>query len=279
MASPCEILIRSLNHELCNKIAQLAVSEIQRIEAKFSRYQQGNLVDRMNHSHGNAVAIDQETFNWLEYAKSLYQLSDGLFDITSGILRTIWQFTADSVPPSQADILRTLQSIGFDKLRYDTKYFYLPEGMQIDFGGIGKEYAVDHISNLIAPLCAKTKASYLVNLGGDLSAVKLKPNAPPWIIGLESVNADNKTASTIKITQGAVATSGNSKRFFDYKGKRYGHLLNPKTGYPIADAPQSVTAFAEQCVIAGTLSSLAMLKGADAEQFLIEQGVDHICIW
>lgn len=279
MASPCEILIRSLNQSLCDEIAQLAFAETQRIEAKFSRYRQGNLVDKMNHSHGNAVAIDQETFNWLEYANNLYQLSNGLFDITSGVLRTIWQFTSDAVPPSQADISKTLSNIGFDKIRYDTNYFYLPKGMQIDFGGIGKEYAVDHITHLLRPLCEKPKTSYLVNFGGDLSAVRLQPDDPPWVIGLEPVNSDKEAASTIKIAHGAVATSGNTKRFFDYKGKRYGHLLNPKTGYPIADAPKSITAFADQCVIAGTLTSLAMLKGADAEKFLTEQNVDHICIW
>jgi thiamine biosynthesis lipoprotein len=279
MANSCEVLVRTMDEKLCHQMAKLAVSETQRIESKFSRYRSGNLVEQMNYSHGQKIPIDEEAYKWLEYAKKLYQLSDGLFDITSGVLRTLWRFAPDAVPPNSTEIKKVLGNIGFNKIDYNQQYFSMPEEMQIDFGGIGKEIAVDQVSNLLKPLCERSKASYLVNFGGDLSAVKFRAEDPSWVIGLEHVEREGSSCSTIKLSQGAVATSGNTKRFFEFEGQRYGHLLNPKTGYPVLAPPRSITVFAEQCVVAGTFSSLAMLQGKKAEEFLTEQGVDHICIW
>jgi len=279
MASPCEVLIRSTRKTFCEKLAKLIIAETRRIENKFSRYIEGNLVSQMNHSNNEKVVIDQETFQLLEYAKNLFELSDGLFDITSGVLREIWHFTENSQPPSAKEITAILEKIGFQYLSYSNHSFRMPTDMQIDFGGIGKEYAVDQVTNLVAPFCQPDKVSYLVNFGGDLTAVKLKENDPPWVVGLESAKNHSEAESVIKISQGSVATSGNTKRFLKYNGKVYGHLLNPKTGYPIEGAPQSITAFSDSCILAGSYSSLAMLQGSQAESFLVEQQIKHRCLW
>ena len=279
MASTCEVLVRNLDKKFCHTIAKIVTSETKRIEAKFSRYAKDNLVYRMNHSNDQSVNIDTETFKLLEYARNLFELSDGLFDITSGVLREIWSFTPNSKPPTESEVKKILKRIGFESLHYDQQVFSMPKDMQIDFGGIGKEYAVDQISKMIKEKCQTKNASYLVNFGGDLSAVKFHKNDPDWIVGLESVNDIDQTASVIKISHGSVATSGNTKRFFEYQGKRYGHLLNPKTGYPIDDAPRSITAFSDSCVLAGSFSSLAMLQGKQAEKFLKDQKIKYICLW
>lgn len=279
MASPCEVLIRSLDKNLCHSVAKLAVSETKRIESKFSRYLKNNLVYQMNHSNGKSINIDLETFNLLEYACNLFELSDGLFDITSGVLREIWNFTPNSVPPSKNEVNKILKRIGFGQIQYDKKTFIMPKGMQIDFGGIGKEYAVDQVSKIIVEKCQMPGASYLVNFGGDLSAIKFNKNDPEWNVGVESPNNIVQAASVIRIAHGSVATSGNTKRFIEYQGKRYGHLLNPRTGYPIDGAPHSITVFSDNCVLAGSFSSLAMLQGQNAEMFLENQKVKHICVW
>lgn len=279
MASPCEVLIRNLNPLICDQIAKIVIQETTRIESKFSRYIKGNLVDRMNKSCGLSINIDQETFQLLEYARNLYELSDGLFDITSGVLRKIWTFTPDSKPPQKKEIAKQLKNIGFELVDYNQTIFRLPKGMQVDFGGIGKEYAVDQVAKMIRPLCQSKQSSFVVNFGGDLSAEQFKLNDPAWVIGLESADNHNNAESVIKLAKGSVATSGNTKRFFEYQGKRYGHLLNPKTGYPIDGAPRSVTVFSDSCVLAGTFSSLAMLQASEAETFLKEQAIEHICIW
>ncbi|MEP1742716.1 MAG: FAD:protein FMN transferase [Kangiellaceae bacterium] len=285
MASPCEILLRNLEPTFCHTIANTALNETSRIEKKYSRFIHGNLVDTMNKSQGKKITIDDETFKLLEYARNLFELSNGLFDISSGVLRKIWRFENNSSPPSQKQISHQLKKIGFDKIDYDESSFYMNKGMEIDFGGIGKEYAVDQVSLLLLEACTPTKSSFLVNFGGDLSARKLASDALPWTVGVESVGCQDELAneewpnSFITISQGAVATSGNTKRFFDYEGKRYGHLMNPKTGYPVENPPLSVTTFADNCVMAGSYSSLAMLMGAQAEEFLTEQSIKHLCFW
>jgi len=279
MASPCEVLVRNLDARFCHALAKIIICETKRIESKFSRYKQDNLVYRMNHSNGKNIPIDEETFKLLEYAKNLFELSGGLFDITSGVLRKIWSFTSGSKPPTQNKIEKILTLIGFNSIDYNQQNFAIKRDMQIDFGGIGKEYAVDQVSQMIRKQCQAKNASYLINFGGDLSAVKFRKDDPEWIIGLESTDNENNTESIIKIAHGSVATSGNTKRFFEYQGKRYGHLLNPKTGYPIEDAPRSITTFSNSCVLAGSFSSLAMLQGSQAEDFLKEQAVKYICLW
>ncbi len=277
MASPCEILLRSIDEGFCHDIAKLTVTETQRIEQKYSRYSRDNLVYQMNSSNGNSIDIDQETFQLLEYAKSLFDLSDGMFDITSGVLRKIWSFSKNSKPPSQKQISRLIKNIGFSQLGYDRASFIMRKNMEIDFGGIGKEYAVDQVGHLIRDLCQSSKCSFLINFGGDIVADCFSSSDPKWIVGIEPISTNDKERTVIKIRQGAVATSGNSKRFFDYQGRRYGHLLNPKTGYPIENSPLSVTTFAKNCVLAGSFSSLAMLQGLEAEELLEEQGIRYIC--
>jgi thiamine biosynthesis lipoprotein len=277
MASPCEVLLRSTDDIFCQSIAELAVKETQRIEQKFSRYLQDSLVHGMNNSNGILVNIDQETFQLLEYSRNLFELSGGLFDITSGVLRKIWNFSKGSKPPNQKQISALIENIDFRKLDYDQSSFSMPKNMEIDFGGIGKEYAVDQVGKIIENRCSEEKAAFLVNFGGDIVTQAFLVSDLEWTIGVEQENALKERRQLIKIRYGAVATSGNSKRFFDYNGRRYGHLFNPKTGYPIENAPLSVTTFSGSCVLAGSFSSLAMLQGADAEKFLQEQGIKYIC--
>ncbi len=283
MASPCEILLRSLDHDFCKKIAKIATQETVRIEDKFSRYIKDNLVDQMNKSFGLPVEIDDETYQLLEYARQLYDLSDGMFDITSGVLRKLWTYANTSRPPSDQQILSLIEYIGFNKIDYKRTSFTMPKEMEIDFGGIGKEYAVDQVCNKIRKICQHENCGFLVNFGGDIAAESFSSKDPEWIVGVEETHNRktklNRDHSVIRIKHGCVATSGNSKRFIQFKGKRYGHLLNPKTGYPIEGAPMSITAFANSCVLAGSFSSLAMLHGAQAESFLQEQNVDYICNW
>lgn len=279
MASPCEVLLTTFDQSLIKEIAEKTCSETRRIEQKFSRYVKNNLCWQMNQSHGQPVTIDQETFQLLNFAKNMYQLSDGKFDITSGVLRKIWQFKPQAKPPSQIEINNLLPLIGFEKINYDEITFTMPEGMEIDFGGIGKEYCVDFITNTITPICKQHQINFLVNFGGDLSANQHKDNFEGWKVGLENADNPQLADTVIDIKQGAVATSGSTKRFFEYQGKTYSHILNPLTGKTIEGGPRSVSVFAQSCVLAGSMSTLALLQGAQAEDFLKENQVKYICCW
>ncbi|MDQ7051311.1 MAG: FAD:protein FMN transferase [Enterobacterales bacterium] len=279
MASPCEVLLRDCDASTSQAIALLASSETRRIEQKYSRYIKGNLVDRLNHSNANKVSIDQETKQLLDYAGNLYQLSDGLFDITSGVLRQAWQFKPGSTLPTDSQVQSLLALIGFEKIKYNQHHFCMPERMQIDWGGMVKEYAVDKVADLISSSFTDHAFDLLVNFGGDLRAINRSTTSENWMVGVEQVEQTKQTEKTIGLANGAIATSGTLKRYFIANGKNYSHILNPKTGYPIQGLPRSITTFAPCCVLAGSYSSLAMLQGSNAETFLLQEGIKNICIW
>jgi len=272
MASTCEVIIDSLDEQLVNKIGQLVATEVWRIEDKYSRYNESSALSQINLSQGASCLIDNETFLLLNFADHCYQLSDGLFDITTGILRKAWRFDCSDNIPSTTQVNNIMSLVGWGKISYNQQQIILPKGMELDFGGIGKEYAVDRAILLIQEL---TNAPVLVNLGGDLCASAIRTNQQPWQIGIENPNINSNQTMVISLSQGALATSGDAKRFLLKNDKRYSHILNAKTGWPIDDAPHSMTVTAPQCIQAGILATLALLQGKNAEQFLTEQDVKY----
>jgi thiamine biosynthesis lipoprotein len=271
MASPCELLIETQDPLLANHLTSLAYKESQRIEQKFSRYLPNNLMANINHNKGKAVAIDDETFRLLEFSNSCFELSDGMFDITSGVLRKAWKFDgSDNVPtPDAVNVL--MPHIGWQKVKYTQSSITLAKGMELDFGGIGKEYAVDCVAKLCAESAPTT--SIVVNFGGDIQVTRPRHNKQPWHIGIENPEDDNSTNKVLKIISGGLATSGDARRYLLKAGKRYSHILNPETGYPIENAARSVTVSAPHCIQAGLLATLALLNGVNAEAFLEDQAV------
>ncbi|MCI2284156.1 FAD:protein FMN transferase [Colwellia sp. MSW7] len=282
MASPCEVIIQTSNEELAVKLGKLVSAEVWRIEDKYSRYDNRSLCCDINSKAGQSIAIDEETFQLLSFADQCYQLSEGLFDITSGVLRKIWSFNSQTESrsnfPTAAQVNETMLNVGWDKVNFDPKQITLAEGMEIDFGGIGKEYAVDRGIIVAKEL---TNQPVLVNLGGDLAVTGARLNNETWQVAIEPPDIDSdhtndyeKTIDMIvSLKAGALATGGDSKRFLINKGKRYGHILNAKTGWPISKAPRSITVVAPQCIQAGILATFALLQGCDAEEFLTNQEI------
>jgi thiamine biosynthesis lipoprotein len=281
MASPCEVIIQTSNEELAVKLGKLVSAEVWRIEDKYSRYDNRSLCCDINSKAGQSIAIDEETFQLLSFADQCYQLSEGLFDITSGVLRKIWSFNSQTESrsnfPTAAQVNETMLNVGWDKVNFDPKQITLAEGMEIDFGGIGKEYAVDRGIIVAKEL---TNQPVLVNLGGDLAVTGARLNNETWQVAIEPPDIDSdhtndyeKIDMIVSLKAGALATSGDSKRFLINKGKRYGHILNAKTGWPISKAPRSITVVAPQCIQAGILATFALLQGCDAEEFLTNQEI------
>jgi thiamine biosynthesis lipoprotein len=269
MASPCEVHVAKADRATAERVVALAAAEAARIEAKFSRYRRGNIVDAINTAEGRTVVLDPETGGLLDYATRLYELSDGLFDVTSGVLRRAWRFDGGDRVPSPSAIAALLPLVGWDKVRWRPPELTLPPGMEIDLGGIGKEYAVDRAAALVQPL----STSCLLNFGGDLLALGPQGGGAPWRVGIESVLESGTAARHIDLSVGALATSGDARRYLVKNGRRYGHVLDPTTGWPVSDAPRSVTVAAPTCTEAGMLATLALLQGPDAEAFLAAQGV------
>ncbi len=275
MASPCEILAETEDRKLAAKLLDIVSTEALRIEQKFSRYRDDNILHKINSSNGKPVEVDTETAHLLEFSQTLYTLSDKLFDITSGVLREAWKFDGSDRIPDPESVLKILPRIGWDKVSWQNPILQMQDGMQIDFGGIGKEYAVDRTMLKIRSI---TDTPCLINFGGDLAITKPRAGNNAWQIGIEStLNPGQISEHLIRLYQGALATSGDVRRYLIKDGVRYSHILNPQTGWPIANAPHSVTVAAQTCTEAGMLSTLGMLKGIDCESFLEDEGVKYWC--
>lgn len=270
MASPCTVLLDTDDGEEAAAVLAASDAEARRIEQKFSRYRSGNIVDRINRSEGQPVEVDEETALLIDYAATCHALSDGMFDITSGVLRRVWTFDGGSRVPSRHEVKECLRYVGWHRVSWQRPVLTLPRGMQIDFGGIGKEYAVDRAAALVA---ARTSSSFVVNFGGDLYARGARRGGRTWGVGVDDPERTGESALyRLDIATGGIATSGDSRRYVMHKGRRLGHILNPKTGWPVEGAPRSVTVVGRTCLEAGTLSTLAYLQGPQARSYLEEQG-------
>lgn len=271
MASPCELLIACDQFDIADHMLSMAVAEVQRIEQKYSRFIAHNMLWNVNHAQGQKQSIDEETWQLLQFAQQCFQLSEGLFDISAGPLMALWRFEPNTPLPAHIDILRMKAFVGFERIDFTSQYLVMPAGMQLDFGGIAKEYAVDSVAYQLAE--SYPTIAVLVNLGGDIACPIAK--ATPWQVGIEDPQHLDHAAKVLSIRHGALATSGDTRRFIEVAGKRYGHIIDPRTGYPVVRAPRSVTVLGPNCVTAGMLATMAMLQGADAEYFLSQQSVKY----
>jgi thiamine biosynthesis lipoprotein len=275
MASPCEILIESEDRALASQLTRTAAAEAWRIEDKFSRYLPGNVVGRINTSGGSPIEVDDETASLLDFAATLFDLSDGRFDITSGVLREVWRFDGGDRVPSPQAVNDILGRVGWHQVSWDRPILTLQSGMEIDLGGIGKEYAVDRVARMLGEAA---DCSAVANFGGDLAVTRAPRERGAWRVGIEAVSAQNRGAEkVVEIRTGALATSGDARRFLLKDGVRYSHILDPRSGWPVEGAPRSVTVAADTCTQAGMLSTLAMLEGYNAEAFLDAQGLEYWC--
>jgi thiamine biosynthesis lipoprotein len=159
-------------------------------------------------------------------------------------------------------------------VKWENPNLTVPLGMEIDLGGIGKEYAVDSTLTLLKH---ETDNSFMINFGGDCNASGPMADGSSWMTGIEDPHRPGDATAVIQLKNGALATSGDVFKFIRHEGIRYGHILNPRTGWPNPDSPLSVTVAAATCTEAGILSTLAMLQGKDAEQFLDQQDIKYWC--
>ncbi|MEK9711351.1 MAG: FAD:protein FMN transferase [Thalassolituus sp.] len=271
MASPCCF---HLPEDTPAELIAAMEGEVRRIEQKYSRYRDDSVVSQINQSAGSAsVKVDNETLWLLQYAQVCFEQSDGLFDITSGILRRVWDFKAGTLP-SDAQLEDVIPHIGLNRLDISKGCVTLPEGMEIDFGGIGKEYAADAAAGVAR---SGGITSGIIDLGGDLHILGPKADDSPWVLGVRNPRDPEQAIASLPAYRGGMASSGDYERYFEQNGERYCHILNPQTGRPVSYWA-SVTVLAPSCLLAGTLSTIAMLKEGAGEGWLREQEVSALLI-
>jgi FAD:protein FMN transferase len=276
MASDCAVHVHAETSAASTMIALAAEAEVRRIEARYSRYRADSELARINlvAAAGGVTDIDPETAGLITYAKACFQSSGGAFDITSGLLRTAWNFSVPRLP-SQPEIDALLPRIGLDKVTLsDGRLSFAQSDMELDLGGLGKEYAADRAAEVCCSLGARHG---FVDLGGDIRVIGPQSDGQPWLIGIRHPRDPAALVGKVALHGGALATSGDYERFIEVDGRRYCHILDPRTGWP-ARGVSSVTVISERCLVAGSLSTSAMLKGRNGGAWLESLGVRHIVI-
>jgi thiamine biosynthesis lipoprotein len=275
MGSPCELQLYAATRVEAKRAMELVVSDVLRLERRYSRYREDSFLSEINRAAaaGAAIEVDPETAALIDYADTCFRESGGLFDITSGILRRAWRFDRRALPDAKS-IEALLDKIGWDKVRWERPRLTFAPGMEIDLGGVVKEYAADRV----AGLCRDAGIRHgFANLGGDIRIVGMQPDGSPWRIGIRHPRRADAAIATLVLRQGGVASSGDYERCIVVDGVRYGHVLNPKSGWPVRRLA-SVTVVGELCVVAGSASTIAMLKEDDGPQWLESVGLPHFWV-
>lgn len=256
-------------------MAQAAEAEVIRIEHRYSRYRADSVLARINRQAavGGELEVDVETAALLDYAFACHRKSGGLFDITTGILRRTWDFSTGRAP-AMGEIDRWLPYVGLDKIRWSRPVLSFPiAGVELDFGGIGKEYAADRA----AALCAEAGVVHgLIDLGGDIRVIGPRPDGTPWSVQICDPRSPGRFIGTVALAAGGLATSGDYARCIIIDGVRHGHILHPHTGWPVRGLA-GVSVMADTCLLAGSVATIAMLKGSAGTTWLAELGVR--CLW
>lgn len=274
MGSPCQLQFYASSAPYAQTVFTRVLHVIAALEHRYSRYRADSLISQINQraGSGQVTPMQAELFALLAYADSCYQESDGLFDVTSGVLRKVWHVEQNLIP-SAAEIESLLGLIGWPKVQWDAEGIYLPlAGMQLDFGGIVKEYAADAAANA----CASMHISAgIIELGGDIRIIGPRPDGTGWPVAIRDPRQPDSGVASLELKHGALASSGDYERFQEIAGVRYSHLLNPKTGWPVSGL-RAASVVAEHCVVAGSIATIAMLQADHGNEWLAASGLPYL---
>lgn len=246
-----------------------ATGWVNAFEAKYSRFRPDSLISRINAAAGREwIEVDAEMEGLLKLCDTLHFMTQGVLDPTMLPLIRLWNYKTETPRiPTSDEIAAARALVGWKKVLRAPGKIKLPEpGMALDFGGFGKEYAVDITAQIATDHGIRAA---LVDFGHDLRAVGVPPGRPAWHIGLEDPQKPGIPAGSIAVSGKGVASSGDYLRRFVVNGKRFGHILDPRTGSPVANGCVQATVIAGSCLQAGVLSTTAFVLG-------VPKGVEFI---
>ncbi|MCH8033570.1 MAG: FAD:protein FMN transferase [Bacteroidetes bacterium] len=258
-----EVQIRETDRKKAETSIEKAFSEIKRIDDLFSTYNEDSHVWKLNHNQAILINVDPEIFSLMVICDSIYNLTYGSFDVSLNKLVTTWGFDRDDPSlPSDDKLSGALLNSGWNNIELlKENSFKRPAGTELNFGAIAKGYAVDKAVNVLIKLGIN---SALVNAGGEIKTI-----GDDWVIGIRHPRNQNQIIEKVNPGGMSVATSGDYEKYFELDGKRYHHILNPKTGYP-ADSLISVTVLNKSCTIADALATAVFVLGQAKGMRLIE---------
>lgn len=264
MGSRFDITVVANDSTHANSYIDIAVAEIQRIENLISSWDPNSETSEINRNAGiKPVKVEAELYQLIERAIGISKLTDGAFDISYASMDRIWKFDGSmSAMPTQNEVKSSVTKVGFQNVilnpKEQTVFLKLP-GMKIGFGAIGKGYAADQAKQL---LMQKGVAAGIINASGDMNTWGKQPNGEHWKVAITNPMDKNKVFALLPITDGAVVTSGDYEKFVSFNGKRYAHIIDPRTGYP-STGIISVTVFAPKAELADALATSVFVMGKE----------------
>ncbi len=261
MSTVCRVHFQTADAGLAEEFQNLVLDWVAYFEAKYSRFLPDSLISRINAAAGEHwIEVDPETEALFNLCEELLFFTRGVFDPSALPLMRLWNWkAARPVIPSAAEIQAALELVGWRKVQRRPGGIFLPRaGMMIDLGGVGKEYAVDRVLTMGL---AHGLANILVDFGQDVRVHGQSPQQCPWHIGLEDPRAPGQCWTSLVLDNHAVATSGDYIRHFVHAGRRYGHIVDPRDGYPANTGVLSVSVVSPHCTFAGIVSTAAVILG------------------
>ncbi len=272
LGSPFEMTVVAKDTIQGNIYIDMAVAEVKRIENLISDWIPTTQISQVSKNSGiQPVKVDKEVYDLVERAIKVSQLTSGAFDISYASMDKIWKFDGSmKAMPTPEAIKQSVARIGYQKIVLDAKAqtIYLKEkGMKLGLGGIGQGYIADKIKDL---LLSKGCISGIVNVSGDINAWGYQTTGKPWTVAIVNPMNKNKVFATFPLENSSVETSGSYEKFVVFDGKRYSHIIDPRTGYP-AQGVVSVSVFAKQTEIADALATGIFVLGVDVGLNLVNQ--------
>jgi len=281
LGSPFEITVVAKDSIEADKFTSLAISEVKRIENLISDWIPTTQISKVNQNAGIApVKVDLEVYNLVERAIKISKLTSGAFDISYASMDKIWKFDGSMKEmPTPDAIKKSVEKVGYQNIILnpkDTTIFLKIKGMKLGLGGIGQGYIADKIKALLQE---NGCSSGLVNVSGDINTWGTQPNGEIWTVGIINPMNKNKVFATFPLIDSAVETSGSYEKFVNFNGKRYSHIIDPRTGYP-ASGIISISVFAKQTELADALATGIFVLGIEVGLDLINQlnGIECIIV-
>ncbi len=270
MGSRFEITVIAENATIGDQYIDLAVNEITRIEQLISSWDQKSQTSEVNRQAGiKPVRVNLELFHLIERTIGISKLSDGGFDISYASMDRIWKFDGSMTKlPSEEAIKQSVSKVGYQKIKLnhsDTSVFLTEKGMKIGFGAIGKGYAADQAKAL---LIEKGVKGGIINASGDMNTWGKQTNGDDWKVAITNPLNKNKAIAIFPLNNSAVVTSGDYEKYIELEGKKFAHIIDPRTGYPTSGII-SATVFAPKAELADALATSIFVMG-------IAAGIDRI---
>ena len=271
LGTNCSVKYKSTSSKESNNFFSFILNWIVDFESRYSRYLDSSLIGLINSNAGiSPVELNKDDERLFTICDEMHFFTRGIFDPTALPLIKLWNWNSKSpVIPNKTSIDIAKKNVNWKNVVRKPGSIFLPDkGMEIDLGGIGKEYAIDQLVQMA--VTQHGIKDLMIDFGQDVFALGSPSGKPAWHIGLDDAYSPGSCWAGVAINNHSVASSGDYIRSFVLDGIRYSHIIDIRSGYPVGNGSRSVTVISPSCVMAGILSTTAFILGIENGLKLIE---------